>query len=185
MSTLKRSGATVSALVLAVAGQLYALPRVGDGRPNVVVKDAWDRALDLSRVGERPLLVVYEDRASSSQNQAFKNELARVAKGPLALRVVLAAVADVQGYDYWPARGFVKDAIRSQSNAIGAPIYCDWSGAVRNALGVRRGTSTVILYDASGRVVFAHEGAMDATSRASALSLLQAAVGSQPSLQLP
>ena len=167
-----------AAVAAAIAsGTAHALPRVGDARPSIVLKDAWDRTLDLAHVGSRPLLVVYEDKESASQNQAFKNELSRLAKGPRASRVVLAAVADVDGYDYWPARGFVKDAIRSQSNAIGAAIYCDWSGAIRTALGLKRKTSTIILYDASGRVAFAHEGTMDEATRARALALLNAAMG--------
>jgi hypothetical protein len=163
--------------VTLTTGSAHALPKVGDARPNVVLKDAWDRTLDLSQVGGRPLLLVYEDKESSSQNQAFKNELSRLAKGPRASRIVLAAIADVQGYDYWPARGFVKDAIRSQSSAIGAPIYCDWSGSMRSTLGLRRGRSTIILYDAAGHVAFAYEGAMDEAARARAISLVNAAVG--------
>ncbi len=159
------------------ASAAHALPKVGDARPSVVVKDAWDRTFDPSQVAGRPLLLVYEDKESSTQNQAFKDELSRLAKGPQASRIVLAAVADVQGYDYWPARGFVKDAIRSQSRAIGAPIYCDWSGAMRRALGLQRRTSSIILYDATGHVVFAHEGAMDQATRARAISLLNAAIG--------
>ena len=166
-----------AAAIVFAATAADAAPRLGDARPAIVLKDGWDRALDLGRVGSKPLLVFYEDKASSTQNQAFKDELSRRAKTPNASRVVLAAVADVQGYDYWPARGFVKDAIRSQSNAIGAPIYCDWSGAVRSALGVRRGVSTVVLYDASGHVVFAHEGAMDAATRARAIAQLDAVIG--------
>ena len=166
----------VVAAAMTVAAGASALPRVGDARPAIVLKDAWDRTLDLSQVG-RPLLVVYEDKESSSQNDAFKTELSRLAKGPRASRIVLAAIADVQGYDYWPARGFVKDAIRSQSKTIGAPIYCDWSGAVRSTLGLRKRSSTVVLYDANGKVTFASEGAMDAATRARAIAAIDAAIG--------
>jgi hypothetical protein len=174
---IRRPLAHVAIAVALASSSAQALPRVGDARPRLVLKDAWDRQLDFGQIGGRPLLLVYEDKESSSQNQAFKDELSRVAKGPRASKIVLAAVADVQGYDYWPARGFVKDAIRSQSNAIGAAIYCDWSGAIRSALGLKRRTSTVVLYDASGKVVFAHEGAMDASTRARAIELLNATIG--------
>jgi len=174
-----RASLVVRAAIAAaiVSNTAQALPRVGDARPSIVLKDAWDRPLDLAHVGSRPLLVVYEDKEASTQNQAFKNALSRLAKRPQSSRVVLAAVADVDGYDYWPARGFVKDAIRSQSSAIGAAIYCDWHGAVRTALGLKRKTSTIILYDASGHVAFAHEGAMDEATRARAIALLNAAIG--------
>jgi Bacterial protein of unknown function (YtfJ_HI0045) len=164
------------AVTLASSAAL-ALPKLGEPRPNVVLKDAWDRTYDLANVGARPLLLVYEDKESSSQNQAFKDELAKMAKGQHIDRIVLAAVADVDGYDYWPARGFVKDAIRSQSVAMGTSIFCDWSGSLRARLGLRRSQSTVILYDASGRVVFAHEGTMNAETRARAIALLRAAMG--------
>ncbi len=167
-----------AALALALAAPpAHALPKVGDARPNVALRDAWNRTLDLGRIGPRPLLVVYEDKESSSQNQPFKDELSKIAKGPGARNVVLAAVADLQGYDYWPARGFVKDAIRSQSRQIGADIYCDWSGALRTTLGLAKGQSTVLLYDVGGRVVFAHQGRMDAATRERALALLSSLAG--------
>jgi hypothetical protein len=164
-----------SALAVAlVASPAYALPKIGDARPNVTLRDAWDRTLDLGRIGQRPLLLVYEDRDSSSHNQPLKDELSRIASGPSAGRVLLVAVADLQGYDYWPARGFVKDAVRSQSRALGAPIYCDWDGSLRVTLGLARGTSNVILYDAAGRVVFVHAGAMDAPTTERVMVLMRA-----------
>ena len=64
----------------------------------------------------KPVLIVYEDKSSTAQNKALKDELAQIAKGDrYRSSVALAAVADVSAYDFWPARGFVRDAIREES----------------------------------------------------------------------
>ncbi len=134
--------------------------------------------MELSRLGAKPVLIVYEDKDSATQNQAFKNDLANLARGDRYRDTVgLVAIADVQGYDYWPVRGFVKDAIKDESRKFGTVIYCDWDGAARRTLGLRRGTSSVILYGKDGKVIFSHEGAMSADERQQAIVLLRAQVG--------
>jgi hypothetical protein len=162
------------ALLAALAPVAVALPSVGASRPPLRVVDAWDRVVDLSRLGTMPVLVVYEDSDSSTQNQAFKDDLAALAKGDgYAKSVALIAVADVQGYDYWPVRGFVKQAIRSESQKFSTPIYCDWDGGVRRTLGLRRGVSNVVLYGRDGAVRFSFEGAMPPSKRGEVIDLLR------------
>jgi predicted transcriptional regulator len=136
--------------------------------------DAWERTYETSQVGQRPLLVLYEDKASSSDNKAFKDELSKLAKGDAyKTKVVLLAVADLTGYDYWPTRGFVKDAVRDESRKAGTPIYCDWDGSIGRALSVKRGASNVMLYGKDGKVLFSYEGAMPEASRKELLELLR------------
>ena len=68
----------------------------------------------------------------------MKEELGKLAKGDrYKTAIALLAVADVEGYDYWPVRGFVKSAIRKESRKFGTTIYCDWDGSFRSALGLR------------------------------------------------
>ena len=115
-----------------------ASPKLGDLRPSVRLVDAWDRAIDTRSLGDKPVLVVYEDRDSASENQVLKDELSKLARGDRYKRsIALLAIADVSGFDYWPARGFVKDAIQEESRKAGTTIYCDWNGEVRRAFGLR------------------------------------------------
>jgi hypothetical protein len=154
-----------------------ALPKAGDGRPALVLTDAWDRSLSVPVQTGKPLLLVYEDKDSATQNAAFKDELAQLAKGDRYKDSVgLLAVADVTGYDYWPVSGFVKDAIKSESQKAKTTIYCDWNGAVRRATGVRAGKSTVILYAPNGKVLLSYEGPMSKEDRAALFSALRSLV---------
>ncbi len=163
---------------LLVAWPAHGLPILGAPLLALRLLDAWDRTMELSRLGAKPVLIVYEDKDSATQNQAFKNDLANLARGDRYRDTVgLVAIADVQGYDYWPVRGFVKDAIKDESRKFGTVIYCDWDGAARRTLGLRRGTSSVILYGKDGKVIFSHEGAMSADERQQAIVLLRAQVG--------
>jgi hypothetical protein len=151
-----------------------ALPETGASRPNLRLVDAWERSYLLSDVGVRPLLVLYEDKGSVMQNILLKRELTELARGDVYTgRVVLVAVADVAGYDYWPVRGFVKDSIKDESRKAGTPIYCDWDGRVGRAFGVRRGASNVVLYGRDGKAVFAYEGPMPDDVREHLVDLLR------------
>lgn len=156
-----------------------ALPNVGSVAPSSLrVVDAYDRALDLKTLANRPILIIYEDKDSATVNQALKDELAKLAKGDKYKKAIaLVPVADVSGYDFWPARGFVKDAIRDESKKAGATIYCDWSGSFRRILGLRSGTSSVVLVDRDGKIVFAKDGALDAGDRKRLVDMLRAQVG--------
>ena len=162
---------------IALAGGLAALavswaagavePTVGQARPaDLFLRDAWDKTTELRSLDGQPLLLVYEDKDSAQQNDVLKRELGRLAAGDAYRgRVALVAVADVSQYDYWPARTFVKSAIRGESKKAGTPIYCDWNGTIRTAFNLRRGASNVVLYDRAGRAAFAWSGPMPADKR--------------------
>lgn len=165
--------AAVLALFL-LAAPAAALPAVGQARPEITLVDAWDRPFTLGKSGTKPILVVYEDKDSATQNKALKDELGKLAKGDRYRNAVaLIAVADVTGYDYWPVRGFVKDAIQDESVKWNTPIYCDWNGTFRNAFGIRRGTSTILLYGKDGKVLLSHEGAMPGEKRQELVELIR------------
>ena len=161
--------------LLAFGPSARALPVVGAARPDVRLQDSWDRTISLSRLRGLPTLLLYENKDSAGENAPLKAELAELAKGDTYRRTIaLVAIADVSGYDYWPVRGFVKDAIQDESHKQNTDIYCDWNGAARGALGLEQGTSNVVLYDRDGRVVFASRGALTPPRRTELLSLLRA-----------
>ena len=174
-----RAAVGVAAITLSTLGSspALALPAEGDAAPNARIEDADGRALELKAFKGKPILIVYEDKDSAGQNQLLKDALSKLAKGDrYKTAVVLAAVADVSAYDFWPVKGFVKDAIREESRKQGTTIYCDWSGAFRGAYRLRPGVSSVVLVGRDGHVLFAVEGAASAEQRQRLVSLLKAQV---------
>ncbi len=169
--------ASVLMIFATLAASASGLPTVGKKRPALSVTDVDGRTLDLRAVNGKPTLVVYESEAAAPQNAALKAELSKLAAGE-AYRgtVALVPVADVEGYDFWPARGFVKDAIRAESKKLSTTIYVDWNGAFRRSAGLRKDTSTVILIGKDANVRFAHEGPLSAEQRKELLQLLRAEV---------
>ena len=154
-----------------------AAPPLGAPRPAARVHDAEDRTFELQGVRGKPILVLYEDKDSAKVNVALKDGLARLARGDRYRNAVaLVPVADVERYDYWPVRGFVKDAIRDESRKIGATIYCDWNGSFRRATQLAKNTSSVMLIGRDGRVLFTWEGQVPKDERERLLAMLRAEV---------
>jgi hypothetical protein len=162
------------ALAALASGVASALPPQGAGVAEFRVENPDGVALTRERTAGRPLLVVYEDKDHGETNRAFKDELAKLAKGGAWVkRITLAAVADVQAYDFWPARGFVRSSIRDEEKKAGTPIYCDWSGAFRQAFQVKAGTSTVLVYGRDGKLALAYEGALTEAQRGEIMGALR------------
>lgn len=168
------AGAVASSAAALATSDALAVPREGASAPNATLEDADGRVSDLKALRGKPILIVYEDRDSAKQNEPLKKELGELARGDrYKSRIALAAVADVSAWDFWPAKGFVKDAIRDESKKQGTTIYCDWTGAFRNTYKLRRGVSSVVLVGKDGRVVFAAEGPVPAEQRKRLLGLLR------------
>lgn len=180
-STRHLSAIAIAAIAVATASTAAstaeALPKVGAVRPSARTVDADDRTLDIGTIAGRPILVVYEDKDSATLNAPLKADLSRLARGDRYRNAVaLVPVANVESYDYWPVRGFVKDAIKDESRKVGATIYCDWDGGFRRSLGVVGNTSSVVLVGRDGRILFAWEGFMPKEARDRLLGLLRAEV---------
>jgi hypothetical protein len=173
LASLLHTGALATAALLGTT-HAAAAPREGEVAPNATIEDADGRVSELKAFRGKPILIVYEDRDSAKQNQPLKDDLARLARGEgYRARIALVAFADVSAYDFWPARGFVKDAIRDESRKQGTTIYCDWTGAFRSAYHLRRGVSNVVLVSKEGRVLFAAEGVVPAEQRGRLVALLR------------
>ena len=177
-ASIIKIAAASGALLIALAAPASALPKRGDARPQLRLVDAWDRTIQMSALGKKPLLLIYEDQDSAKQNQALKDELTRLAKSEhFRSSLTLLAIADVSGFDYWPARGWAKDTVKDESRKIGAPIYCDWTGSARSAFDARKGASNVVLYGRDGRVLFARAGAVPPAARVELIGLIQHEIG--------
>lgn len=174
---LAAAAVAVAFAVLTVQRAALALPAEGEKAPNASVEDADGRALEMKSLRGKPILIMYEDKDSSAQNQALKDELSKLAKGDrYKSAITLAAVADVSAYNFWPVKGFVKDAIREESQKFGTTIYCDWDASFRKKYRMREGVSSVVLVGRDGLVLFAADGALSAEKRAQLLKLLRAQV---------
>ena len=172
-----RSAILVLAALFSWSTTLLALPALGAKRSDAHLSDAWGRRLDLSSIAQVPVLLMYEDRDSAAQNESFKARLAVLAKdGRYQSRVALIAVADVEAWNFWPARPLVEDAIKRLSHRFGTDIYCDWDGGFRRAIGVQRGASNVFIYAGDGSLVFAHVGPLSDAECDDALLRLEAQI---------
>lgn len=170
--------AALALAALLLAAPALALPAVGEAAKDARVVDADDRSQRVHALRGKPVLIVYEDQDSSQLNNELKADLAKLAKGGKYQRsIALMPVADVSAYDFWPVKGFVKDAIRDESKKVGATIYCDWDASFRKTYGLKKGTSSVVLVGRDGKVLFAGQGALGAGSRRELLRLLRGQVG--------
>lgn len=168
-------GAVIALTLSSVAA---ALPREGERAPVARLEDADGAVLDTRALLGKPALVIYETKESAHENATLKaqlGELARDVRYRAAVR--LAAIADLTAYRGWPLEGIARRAIRRMSQALGTPVYCDWTGAFRTAYRLEPGRSNVILLAADGRILFAAAGPLREQDRAHLLALVQRDMG--------
>jgi hypothetical protein len=155
-----------------------AAPPSAPARPSVVNASGLPRAPAFALEGTsgttrrlrdylgRVVIIVYEDRDSNQQNNALKQELAeRARRDNLARDVSLVAVANLSAYDFWPARGYARDAVIDIARQQSTEIMIDWSGQMATDYHFRAGTSYVMVVSRDGRVLFRYGGAMSARFR--------------------
>lgn len=155
-----------------------AAPKRGAEVPeDASLQDVEDRALSLKSLRGRPTLIVYEDKDSSKVNDALKQELAKLVEAEPTLKSVrVVAAADVSDYDFFPAKGAVKDAIRDEQKKAKTTIWLDWSGEFREKLNLDEGRSNVVLVDGKGKVRFGKSGALSKEERQTLFSAMRDAL---------
>jgi len=126
----------------------------------------------------RAVILIYEDRDSNTQNDELKRELADRARAQdLTRDVAVVPVANLAGYNFWPARGFARDAVVDIARTQGLEILIDWQGSMAGAYRFRPGTSYVLVIDRAGRVLFRHAGTLSAQRRRGFFSAVSDAMG--------
>ena len=151
--------ALLPALGLSAPGTAFALPTKGAEAVAVCVQDPEGRPFDLQDLRGKRVVLLYEDRGSSTMNEDVKLALLEHSKNlGRDAGVVGIAVADVSAYNHWPVKGMAKRAVRAKAKKLGLPIYCDWNGDFRERLDLRRRTSNLVVLEADGRVLFAAAG---------------------------
>jgi hypothetical protein len=158
--------ALLIAAMLVVATTALALPRVGTTVPNATAQSLDGKTLDTRALQGKISLIFYEDKDVTQQNKALKDALElQKKKDERKANAEVHAVANVSAWDFWPAKGFVRDAIAEQQKKAGHPIYCDWSGDFGKALGTVKDKSNVILLGPDRKVILAHAGPVSTEMR--------------------
>ena len=117
----------------------------------------------LSRWRGKPVILFYEDRDSLELNSRFKDSLFERGKAEGLLGAAsVVAVANLQAFDFWPARGIALSFVRDAERKAGIPILVDLDGTLARApWALPPRTSNVVLLDAGGRPVFVHSGRLE------------------------
>jgi hypothetical protein len=138
----------------------FALLKTGVVPADFTVQDHSGKTAKFSTLRSgHPTIVFYEDKDGGEQNDHFKQRLGKLqGKSPAAKKVVVVAIADVSSWNFWPAKGFVKNALESAGKKAGVTVWADWSGAGRASLSASSDASNIVMLDASGRVVWASSG---------------------------
>lgn len=160
------AGATAGATAVVNA---LGLPRA----PDFSVESTAGRTRRLRDYLGRVVIIIYEDRDSNQQNNPLKEALAaRARREDLSRDVSLVAVANLSAYDFWPARGYARDAVIEIAQQMGYELMIDWTGAMSTAYRFRPGRSHVMVLSRDGRVLFRHAGPMSSEARESFFALL-------------
>lgn len=108
----------------------------------------------------RPSVLFYEDKDSTKLNQPLKDALfAEGKRHGLLDAVSVVAIANVQAFDWFPARNFVVAAVKDTEKAVGVPVYLDWTGELtKKPWSLDPKSSTVVVVDRTGAVRWARKG---------------------------
>jgi hypothetical protein len=168
----------MGALVLGAATPAMATG-LSDASFAVKVTDTDGKLVTLQSLLGKPAVLFYEDRDSTSFNQALKDDLFRRGKEKGMLdKVSVIAVANLSGFNWFPAKNFAASAVRDAEKKFGVPIYVDWTGAmVVRPWSLPKDNATVLLLDANGEVVLRKQGRLTGEEREQVLGLLESLAG--------
>jgi hypothetical protein len=155
----RRQFSMLTALLLSLP-LAFSVVEASPGRVDAALVDSRGGPVRLSEFRGKPVVLFYEDRASSEQNARLKRALSERAE---ARRLTGAAhvlgVANVAPYDFWPARNFVLSSIREVERRDRVRVLVDWKRALlQPPWSLPDATSSVVLLDAEGRWVHAWSG---------------------------
>jgi hypothetical protein len=151
MLTVALLAASSSVAAESTAGPMDATLRGSNGKE-----------VALSRWRGKPVILFYEDRHSTTLNSPFKEALfARGREQGLLNGAWVVAVANLEAYDFFPARGIALSHVRDEEKKWGIPILVDLKGTLgATPWNLPKKTSSVLLLDGSGKVVFRSSGRM-------------------------
>jgi predicted transcriptional regulator len=138
-------------LFLLVAGAAVAAPPAA---VDFSLPTTADLTRSASELRGKVAVFFYEDRHSTETNALLKKALRRAALEDRSFgeRLAVVPIANVSGYDFWPARYFARNAVKKMARRHDLEIWLDWKGALQPMLGLRDDTSNVVVLDRAGRL---------------------------------
>ncbi|MFB1479184.1 hypothetical protein [Corallococcus sp. RDP092CA] len=135
--------------------------------------------VQLARWRGKPVILFYEDKDSTTLNAALKAELfARGRARGLLESASVVAVANLEKYDFFPAREIALSYVRDEEKKAGVPILVDLKGTLgQPPWKLPTKTSSVLLLDAEGAPVYRHSGRMKPEEQERFFTALGALVG--------
>jgi hypothetical protein len=155
------------------AGGAWALPATEKVLETIHIQrvDGQDKPLP---GGTLPLLIQYEDKEAQQQNAKAREELGRINRKPgNHQKYEFVAIADVEKWDWWPARKYVLADLRAIAARANTPLYADWKGSLRKRWGFRAGQSVILLVGSDGKPRFAGEGTLTDAQLAALVAALR------------
>jgi hypothetical protein len=115
----------------------------------------------------KPVILFYEDRHSTTLNAPLKEALFERGRAlGLLEAVAVVGVANLEAFDFFPARGIALSRVRDEEKRWGVPILVDLEGTLGAApWNLPKKTSSVLLLDSEGRVVFRYSGRLGVKDR--------------------
>lgn len=175
MST--RIAGMLTAALLTTSPALATEPRVPP--MDATLRGSDGKEVALSRWRGKPVILFYEDRHSTTLNSPLKEALfSRGQSLGLLEAAWVVAVANLEAFDFFPARGIALSHVRDEEKKWGIPILVDLKGTLRTApWGLPPKTSSVLLMDGAGTVVYRYSGRMNEQERESFFHALGTLLG--------
>ena len=90
----------------------------------------------------------------------------------------MVAVANLEKFNFFPARQIALSYVRDEEKKVGVPILVDLEGTLGEApWDLPKKTSTVMLMDATGAVIYRYSGRMEAAERKAFFTALSQLIG--------
>jgi hypothetical protein len=150
----------LTAALLAASPSLAGTPQ--EGPLDATLRGSDGKEVALSRWRGKPVILFYEDRHSTTLNSPLKEALFERGKEMGLLDAAwVVAVANLESFDFFPARGIALSHVRDEEKKWGIPILVDLKGTLgAQPWNLPTKTSSVLLMDGSGSVVYQYSGRM-------------------------
>lgn len=136
--------------------------RIGQRLPNVQIRDAHNKPINVPYLGSHPLLIFYPD--PDHPKCKFTDYLEQ---HPIPARRMKAyGIVNMKDAPWYP-NGIIRSAIRSKIKKTGQPIYTDPNRALARGwgLGDCNNKFVIIIVDEHGRLLWYHKGEPDEAAK--------------------
>jgi hypothetical protein len=177
-----------SALTITLASGVSYAQAQPSSPLDATLKSSSGDSTALSKWRGKPVIFFYEDKDSTTLNLALKEELFQKGKEKGLLEAAyVVAVANLKPFNFFPARQIALSYVRDEEKKAGVPILVDLEGTLGGApWSLPTKTSTVMLLDATGAVVYRYSGRLGEPDKKAFFTALTQLIGvdlSQPEPQ--